>query len=138
MTKSFAARYACAARTYEYYLPTSALGLPTGDPAEDAARIALFRRALQLYVGSRPFHNFTNRKQYAPPPRPDRVAAAAAATAAGQTAAGADGSAGDSADDGAPPSQVRRPLDHPRVRNQKVEEDTFTRFYNQTLLRFDR
>jgi tRNA U38,U39,U40 pseudouridine synthase TruA len=35
--KSFRARYACAARSYEYLLPTRCLGLPTGDLAEDGA-----------------------------------------------------------------------------------------------------
>ena len=30
VTKSFTARFACSARTYEYYLPVAALGIPTG------------------------------------------------------------------------------------------------------------
>lgn len=66
-TKKFNVRRWCLNRTYEYYLPVTTLGLasPDGRAPGDAERLALFRAALQQYVGNRPFHNFAgDRKQY--------------------------------------------------------------------------
>lgn len=59
-----------ACRTYEYYLPASALELESTDGSApgDAAKIAALRSALQRYVGGRPFHNYAGkRRQYVTP-----------------------------------------------------------------------
>jgi hypothetical protein len=75
-TKKFNVRRWCLTRTYEYYLPSGTLGLasPDGTGPGDAERLALFRAALQQYVGQRPFHNFAgDRKQYVKSDRGSRT-----------------------------------------------------------------
>jgi len=69
VTKSFESRSTCCARSYELLVPVAALGLTSGDPVHNQTRVDTFRQALELYQGWHPFHNFTNRKQYAPKAR---------------------------------------------------------------------
>ena len=82
VNKGFNARRFCHRRTYEYYIPAFVLGLegpfptsPSGTAATDGSGAVMteadkrkllgFREALQMYVGTRPFHNFAgNRRQY--------------------------------------------------------------------------
>ena len=69
--KRFQARHACASRTYNYLLPLHALMPDPSAPVELkspelAARLERLRAAMQLYVGTHPFHNFTHRARYRP------------------------------------------------------------------------
>ena len=122
VTKSFTARHGCRHRTYHYFLPLNPLlealnsgrraggggaddGIDAGFSAEYV--VAQLRAFLQLYNGSHPFHNYTDRKRYIEKKglpehmknyfRPrhliDREAAADDGEAAGGAGAGGDGPA---------------------------------------------
>jgi tRNA pseudouridine38-40 synthase len=112
--RSFEARAMCTERAYTYLLPLRALTLDA-PPAEEGAvgaprappcapdapltlqRVAALDAALALFEGTHAFHNFTQRKRYAPPPSAGAArahalpAAAAAAAAAADVEADADG-----------------------------------------------
>ncbi|KAK3272471.1 hypothetical protein CYMTET_19236 [Cymbomonas tetramitiformis] len=49
-----------------------------GIHASTEERLARLKEVLSLYVGTHPFHNFTKRKQYAPPPRTSHMEQAVA------------------------------------------------------------
>ena len=83
VTKSFTARHGCRHRTYHYFLPLKPLlealksskqnvdgrgseetdAFDTGDFSAEYV-VAQLRAFLQLYNGSHPFHNYTDRKRY--------------------------------------------------------------------------
>ncbi|GAQ83532.1 Pseudouridylate synthase [Klebsormidium nitens] len=65
VTKSFNSYHNCRARTYEYVLPASIIGI-TDDMDEVAAHDTLeqLRAILRKYEGRQPFHNFTVRRLY--------------------------------------------------------------------------
>jgi len=67
VTKSFQARRAARTRTYDYYLPTTVLGLesPGAPTAADEEKLSLLRKAVGVYQGRHPFHNFTTMRLYA-------------------------------------------------------------------------
>lgn len=63
--RSLDARKAACSRTYHYLLPCAALG---DTPAEAAAVLGRLRAALHLFEGTHPFHCYTKRALYRPPP----------------------------------------------------------------------
>ncbi|KAK9846471.1 hypothetical protein WJX81_004698 [Elliptochloris bilobata] len=66
VNRSFNARNSCNSRTYHYYLPASIMGLRLDGSTEDAAVLERLQAALSLFVGTHPFHNFTQRRLYRP------------------------------------------------------------------------
>jgi tRNA pseudouridine38-40 synthase len=70
--RRFSARVSCTTRTYHYYLPLRTLTLPEPFAADGellAARLAALSAALRRFEGTHPFHNFTKRSLYRPPPQ---------------------------------------------------------------------
>lgn len=66
VNKHFRARHLCTERSYRYYLPVSLL---TGREVEIGSKeqqeaLEMFRKALDMFVGRHPFHNFTKLKNY--------------------------------------------------------------------------
>ncbi|PSC73076.1 tRNA pseudouridine synthase [Micractinium conductrix] len=73
VSKSWNARSECIRRTYNYWLPASALGLALDGGEADAARMALLRAAWERFQGTHPFHNYTKRRLYREPAGRDRA-----------------------------------------------------------------
>lgn len=66
VSKSFRAREWCKSRTYQYYVPGKILGIDSENPQKE--RLEKLQEVLDLYVGNRPFHNFTVMKNYVQKP----------------------------------------------------------------------
>lgn len=69
VTEKFNARYYCTARTYNYILPTAAFSQYNDQTSDRDYRISsdklkLVNDLLQLYKGTKNFHNFTLNKEF--------------------------------------------------------------------------
>jgi tRNA pseudouridine38-40 synthase len=110
--RSFCARRSCAQRAYHYLLPLRALTLPAprvedgrittplpppcgADDPLAVQRLAALDEALRSFEGTHPFHNFTKRRLYAPPPGAKASSAGGAHLSAGPE----EGEADDDSDD---------------------------------------
>lgn len=66
VNKHFRARHLCTERSYRYYLPVALLtgkDVEVGSSEQQEA-LEKFRKALSMFVGRHPFHNFTKLKNY--------------------------------------------------------------------------
>jgi tRNA pseudouridine(38-40) synthase len=57
----FNGRSKCSARTYDYFVPAAALKLTMDGGQQDREILKRLQRALDCFVGDRPFHNYTKR-----------------------------------------------------------------------------
>ena len=65
VTKGFAPRAFCNARTYDFYIPAKVLGIEEDESGSVGQRLSEFNETvLPLFCGFRPYHNFTVKRLY--------------------------------------------------------------------------